>query len=119
MLTIPFQHGLILAGILFSIGAMSLIIRRNIFFILLSIEIMLNAAGLAFVVAGAHWGQAEGQIMFIFIWRSNYSIYFMRTSHFTTKKYNRSAIGISKSIKKFAVVNICILNVFHLFILSR
>lgn len=67
MLTIPFQHGLILAGILFSIGAMSLIIRRNIFFILLSIEIMLNAAGLAFVVAGAHWGQAEGQIMFIFI----------------------------------------------------
>ncbi len=67
MLTIPFQHGLILAGILFSIGAMSLIIRRNIFFILLSIEIMLNAAGLAFVVAGAHWGQPEGQIMFIFI----------------------------------------------------
>lgn len=67
MLTIPIQHGLILAGILFSIGAMSLIIRRNIFFILLSIEIMLNAAGLAFVVAGAHWGQTEGQVMFIFI----------------------------------------------------
>jgi NADH-quinone oxidoreductase subunit K len=28
---------------------------------------MLNAAGLAFVVAGARWGQADGQVMFIFI----------------------------------------------------
>jgi NADH-quinone oxidoreductase subunit K len=34
---------------------------------LLSIEIMLNAAGLAFVVAGSHWGQADGQVMFIFV----------------------------------------------------
>jgi NADH-quinone oxidoreductase subunit K len=34
---------------------------------LLGIEIMLNAAGLAFVVAGSRWAQAEGQIMFIFI----------------------------------------------------
>ncbi len=33
----------------------------------MSIEIMLNAAGLAFVVAGARWGQADGQVMFIFI----------------------------------------------------
>lgn len=34
---------------------------------LMSIEIMLNAAGLAFVVAGAHWGKADGQVMFLFI----------------------------------------------------
>jgi NADH-quinone oxidoreductase subunit K len=33
----------------------------------MSLEIMLNAAGLAFVVAGYHWGQADGQVMFIFI----------------------------------------------------
>jgi NADH-quinone oxidoreductase subunit K len=43
------------------------LVRRNIIFILLSIEIMLNAAGLAFVVAGARWEQPDGQIMFIFI----------------------------------------------------
>ncbi|MHB1412651.1 MAG: NADH-quinone oxidoreductase subunit NuoK, partial [Thermoleophilia bacterium] len=35
--------------------------------ILLSIEIMVNAAGLAFVVAGSRWQQPDGQLMFIFI----------------------------------------------------
>jgi NADH-quinone oxidoreductase subunit K len=34
---------------------------------LISVEVMLNAAGLAFVVAGSRWGQADGQIMFMFI----------------------------------------------------
>jgi NADH-quinone oxidoreductase subunit K len=43
------------------------LLRRNIIFMLLSIEIMLNAAGLAFVVAGARWEQVDGQVMFIFI----------------------------------------------------
>jgi NADH-quinone oxidoreductase subunit K len=61
------EHGLILAGILFSLGLVGVIVRRNIIFTLLSIEIMLNAAGLAFVVAGSRWGQADGQIIFIFI----------------------------------------------------
>ncbi|HLE40977.1 MAG TPA: NADH-quinone oxidoreductase subunit NuoK, partial [Nitrospirota bacterium] len=41
--------------------------RRNIIFMLMSIEVMLNAAGLAFIVAGSRWGQADGQVMFIFI----------------------------------------------------
>ena len=31
------------------------------------IEIMLNASGLAFVGAGARWGQPDGQVMFLFI----------------------------------------------------
>lgn len=61
------EHGLILAAILFCIGLVGLLIRRNIIFMLLCVEIMLNAAGLAFVVAGAAHGAAEGQIMFIFI----------------------------------------------------
>jgi NADH-quinone oxidoreductase subunit K len=42
-------------------------VRRNVIFMLMSLEIMLNAAGLAFVVAGARWGQADGQIVFLFI----------------------------------------------------
>jgi NADH-quinone oxidoreductase subunit K len=41
--------------------------RRNIIFILLGLEIMLNAAGLAFVAAGSRWGQPDGQILFLFI----------------------------------------------------
>ena len=61
------SHGLLLAGILFGLGLIGLLVRRNVLFILMSIEIMLNAAGLAFVVAGSRWGQADGQVMFIFI----------------------------------------------------
>ena len=44
-----------------------MIIRKNVIFMLLSVEIMLNASGLAFIAAGAKWGQPDGQIMFIFI----------------------------------------------------
>ena len=67
MNSIPVEAGLILAGILFMLGLISVLIRRNIIFMLISVEIMLNAAGLAFIVAGARWGQPDGQAMFIFI----------------------------------------------------
>ena len=67
MTPIPLEYGLIVAGILFALGLIGVIVRRNIIFILVSIEIMLNAAGLAFVVAGSRWGQPDGQVMFIFI----------------------------------------------------
>ncbi len=58
---------MLLAGILFALGLIGLLVRRNLMFILMSIEVMLNATGLAFVVAGARWAQADGQVMFIFI----------------------------------------------------
>ena len=64
---IPTEQGLILAGLLFILGLVGLLVRRNIIFMLLALEIMLNAAGLAFVVAGARWNQPDGQVMFIFI----------------------------------------------------
>jgi NADH-quinone oxidoreductase subunit K len=41
--------------------------RRDLIFILMSVEIMLNGAGIAFVAAGSRWGQPDGQIMFLFI----------------------------------------------------
>lgn len=63
----PQTAGLVLAVILFSLGLVSLLIRRNLIFMLLSVEIMLNGAGLAFVVAGSQWGEAEGQVMFMLI----------------------------------------------------
>jgi NADH-quinone oxidoreductase subunit K len=58
---------LLLAGILFSLGLTSLLVRRNLIFVLMSLEVMLNAAGLAFVVAGSRWHQADGQVVFLFI----------------------------------------------------
>ncbi len=65
--SVPMEHGLILCAILFALGLIGLLVRRNIIFMLMSIEIMLNAAGLAFVIAGARWGQPDGQVMFIFV----------------------------------------------------
>ena len=64
---IPIEHGLILASILFSVGLIGILTRRNIVFVLMSLEIMLNASALAFIVAGSRWGQADGQVMFIMI----------------------------------------------------
>ena len=61
------EHGLMLAAILFALGLIGVLTRRNMVFVLMSLEIMLNAAALAFIVAGARWGQADGQIMFLMI----------------------------------------------------
>jgi NADH-quinone oxidoreductase subunit J len=63
---VPMRDGLILAGILFSLGLTGLLVRRNLIFVLMSLEVMLNAAGLAFVVAGSRWHQPDGQVMFVF-----------------------------------------------------
>lgn len=66
-LLIPMEHVLGLAALLFCLGLLGLMLRRNIIFMLLSLEVMLNAAALAFVTAGAYWGQADGQIIFLLI----------------------------------------------------
>lgn len=58
---------LILSAILFVLGLIGVLTRKNIIFMLLSVEIMLNAAGLAFVAAGSKWQQPDGQVMFLFI----------------------------------------------------
>ncbi|MDX7987283.1 NADH-quinone oxidoreductase subunit NuoK [Xenorhabdus sp. 12] len=62
---IALSHGLILAAILFTLGFTCLIIRRNFLFMLIGLEIMINAAALAFVVAGSYWAQPDGQVMYI------------------------------------------------------
>ncbi len=61
------EQGMVVAIVLFCLGLVGLLIRRNVIFMLLSIEIMLNAAGLAFILGGARWASADGQAMFIFI----------------------------------------------------
>lgn len=67
MSAVPLEHGLLLAAGLFVIGLAGVLARRNLIFMLMSVEIMLNAAGLAFVVAGARWGAPDGQVMFILV----------------------------------------------------
>jgi NADH-quinone oxidoreductase subunit K len=67
MANVPLAVGLIVAAILFCAGLVGVLVRHNMVFLLLSIEVMLNACGLAFVVAGAYWRQPDGQVMYFFI----------------------------------------------------
>lgn len=67
MAEVPLEHGLLLAMALFALGLLTVLVRRNIVFILMGIEIMLNAAGLAFVLGGARWDQPDGQVMFVLV----------------------------------------------------
>ena len=64
---VAMEHGLVLACVLFALGLAGLLVRRNVLFVLMSLEVMLNAAALAFVAAGSRWGQPDGQIMFVLI----------------------------------------------------
>ena len=64
---IPMEQGLLLAAILFVLGLTGVLVRRNLIMMLMSLEVMLNATGLAFIVAGSRWGQADGQVMFLLI----------------------------------------------------
>jgi NADH-quinone oxidoreductase subunit K len=61
------RDGLALAAILFALGLTGVLVRRNILFMLMSVEVMLGAAALAFISAGARWGQPDGQVVFLFI----------------------------------------------------
>ena len=67
MAEIPLHHVLILAAVLFILGAVGVMVRRNLIFVLMSIEIMLSAAAVAFVGAASKWHQPDGQVFFIFI----------------------------------------------------
>lgn len=52
---------------LFFIGLAGVMARRNLLFILIGVEIMLNGVAVLLIAAGAKWGQAQGQIMFFFL----------------------------------------------------
>jgi NADH-quinone oxidoreductase subunit K len=64
---VPFSHVLALSGILFVLGMFCAAVRRNLIMIVLGIEIMLNAAAIAFVGATLHWQNLEGQTFVLFI----------------------------------------------------
>jgi NADH-quinone oxidoreductase subunit K len=67
MINISAELVLFIAALLFAIGLTGVLVRRNLIYILMSVEIMLNASGLAFIAAGSKWGQPDGQVMFMFI----------------------------------------------------
>ncbi|RMG96875.1 MAG: NADH-quinone oxidoreductase subunit NuoK [Chloroflexi bacterium] len=56
-----------LSVILFSIGALGVLLRRNAIILFMSIEMMLNAANLAFVAFARHLGDLDGQVLVFFV----------------------------------------------------
>ena len=64
---VPYGHVLILCGILFSLGLICAIIRRNLIMMLIGVEIMLNAAAILFVAGSLRWHQLEGHVFVLFI----------------------------------------------------
>ncbi|MFT7621951.1 MAG: NADH-quinone oxidoreductase subunit K [Myxococcota bacterium] len=64
---VPIDHYLILAAILFSIGAAGVMTRRNALVILMSVELMLNAANLTFLAFARMHGDNTGHVMVFFV----------------------------------------------------
>ena len=64
---ITLTHYLVASALLFTIGLVGIITRRNVLMILLCIEIMFNAANLAFVAYARMWGDLGGQVVVFFI----------------------------------------------------
>jgi len=67
-MVVPLEHVLILAAILFALGLVCVMVwRSNVIMLLIGIEIMLNAAMLAFVGGAGEWGVADGQVFALMI----------------------------------------------------
>ena len=64
---ITLTHYIIASALLFSIALAGILTRRNILMILLCIELMFNAANLAFIAYARAWGDLGGQIVVFFV----------------------------------------------------
>ena len=64
---VPTQYYLILSAILFGLGAVAFVVKRNIITIFMSIELMLNAVNLAFVAFSQAKGSIDGQVFVLFV----------------------------------------------------
>jgi len=64
---VPTQYYLILSAILFGLGAVAFVVKRNIITIFMSIELMLNAVNLAFVAFSQGSGKLDGQVFVLFV----------------------------------------------------
>jgi NADH-quinone oxidoreductase subunit K len=67
MLPVPLEHYLVVAGILFVLGVVGVMVRRNAIVTLMSIELMLNAANLLLIVFARVHNDIGGQIMVFFV----------------------------------------------------
>ncbi|TYO99276.1 NADH dehydrogenase subunit K [Geothermobacter ehrlichii] len=64
---VPLEHVLIVAGLMFCLGLACVLTRRSLIMILIGVEVMINAVGLALVGASAFWRQADGQLVVVLL----------------------------------------------------
>jgi NADH-quinone oxidoreductase subunit K len=64
---VPIEHAIALSGILFAIGTVGALTRRNLIVVLMSIELMLNAVNVALVAFSRLWGNLDGQIFVLMV----------------------------------------------------
>jgi NADH-quinone oxidoreductase subunit K len=65
--SVPLNHYIILCSIIFSIGVVGVLIRRNAIVIFMSIELMLNSVNLLLTAFSVYHGDASGQVFVFFI----------------------------------------------------
>ncbi|MFC1618720.1 NADH-quinone oxidoreductase subunit NuoK [Candidatus Neomarinimicrobiota bacterium] len=66
-MVVPLYHILAFSGLLFTIGVLGVLFRRNAIIVFMSIEIMLNAVNLAFIAFSRFHGNVDGQVFVFFI----------------------------------------------------
>lgn len=64
---VPFGHVFLLAGLIFAMGLVCLVAQRNLIMTLVGVEVMMNAAAIAFIAASLRWQLLEGQVFMLFI----------------------------------------------------
>lgn len=64
---VPLNHYLIFCSVIFSIGVVGVLIRRNVIILMMSIELMLNSVNLLLVAFSSYWGDPNGQVFVFFI----------------------------------------------------
>ncbi len=94
ILKISLNHYLILSAILFSVGMLTVLLRRNVLVMLMGIELMLNAVNLSFIAFAQFNGSVSGNVMVFFV---------------MTIAAAEAAVGLALAVliyKKFKEVNI-------------
>ncbi len=94
MLNVGINHYLILSAVMFVLGMLGVLLRRNAIVILMSIELMLNAVNISFIAFSRYAGNIDGQVMVFFV---------------MTIAAAEAAVGLALAVtifKKFKEVNI-------------
>lgn len=64
---VPLEHVLVVAALMFCLGLACVLTRRSLIMILIGVEVMINAVGLALVGSSAFWRQADGQVLVVLL----------------------------------------------------